>query len=198
MILVTGGTGLVGSHLLLKLLESGNKVRATHRKDSDLKAVKKVFSYYHESAVAISLYDQIEWVEADLNDIPELTKAFQGISQVYHCAAMISFDSSNSKELRKINIDGTANIVNLAISKKVKKLCYISSISTLDLELGQSSVSENFIWYPEKYHSEYAISKHGAEIGVWRASQEGLPVIIINPGVIIGPGFWNVASGLVI
>jgi len=196
MILVTGGTGLVGSHLLLKLLESGKKVRATHRKDSDLKAVHKIFSYYHESAVATSFYDQIEWVEADLNDIPALSIAFQDIIQVYHCAAMISFDSSNSKELRKTNITGTANIVNLAISYKIEKLCYISSISTLDLELGGTKISENFTWYPEKYHSEYAISKHGAEIEVWRASQESLPVIIINPGVIIGPGFWNDASGL--
>ncbi len=144
----------------------------------------------------LNFIDQIEWVEADLNDIPELTKAFNGITQVYHCAAMISFDTSKSKELRKINIDGTANIVNLAIAFKIEKLCYISSIATLDLELGESKISENFTWYPEKYHSDYAISKHGAEIEVWRASQEGLPVIIINPGVIIGPGFWDAASGL--
>jgi len=196
MILVTGGTGLVGSHLLLKLLETGNKVRATYRKGSDLKAVVKVFSYYHSTLEATSLYHQIEWIEADLTNIPDLTKAFQNITQVYHCAALISFNSSKSKELRKTNINGTANIVNLAIASKIEKLCYISSISTLDLEIGETQISENFTWYPEKYHSEYAISKHGAEIEVWRASQEGLPVIIINPGVIIGAGFWNDASGL--
>ena len=196
MILVTGGTGLVGAHLLLKLLESGNKVRATHREKSNLEIVKKVFLYYHPSEKATDLYTRIEWIQADLDDIPQLTTAFTHISEVYHCAAMISFDSSNSKELRKTNITGTANMVNLAIAQKIEKFCYISSIATLDLELGERMISENFAWHPEKYHSEYAISKHGAEIEVWRASQEGLPVIIINPGIIIGPGFWNAASGL--
>jgi len=195
MILVTGGTGLVGSHLLLELVKSGNKVRAIHRKDSDLKAVKKVFSYYIPADEIDFLFNKIEWKEADLNDIPALTEAFTGIITVYHCAALISFDTSDEKALRKINIEGTANIVNLCVSFKVEKLCYISSIATMGISLGEKFVTENFTWNQEKYHNEYAISKHGAEIEVWRGTQEGVPAIILNPGVILGPGFWNTGSG---
>jgi len=195
MILVTGGTGLVGSHLLLELVKSGDKVRAIHRKDSDLQAVKMVFSYYIPADEIDFLFSKIEWKEADLNDIPALTEAFTGITNVYHCAALISFDTSDEKDLRKINIEGTANIVNLCVAFKIEKLCYISSIATMDKGLGEKFVTENFTWNQEKYHNEYAISKHGAEIEVWRGTQEGVPAIILNPGVILGPGFWNTGSG---
>jgi len=195
MILVTGGTGLVGSHLLLELVKSGDKVRAIHRKDSDLQAVKKVFSYYIPADEIDFLFSKIEWKEANLNDIPALTEAFTGITHVYHCAALISFDTSDEKALRKINIEGTANIVNLCVAFNIEKLCYISSIATMDISLGEKFVTENFTWNQEKYHNEYAISKHGAEIEVWRGTQEGVPAIILNPGVILGPGFWNTGSG---
>lgn len=195
MILVTGGTGLVGSHLLLNLLISGKKIRAIHREDSNLEAVKKVFSYYIPPEEANFLYKQIQWQEASINDIPALTEAFDGISHVYHCAALVSFNSSQAASLRKINIEGTANIVNLCISFKIGKLCYISSIATMGLNIGENVITEDFTWHPEKDHSEYAISKHGAEIEVWRASQEGIPVVILNPGVILGPGFWKKGTG---
>ncbi|MFN4762324.1 NAD-dependent epimerase/dehydratase family protein [Gillisia sp. Q332] len=195
MILVTGGTGLVGSHLLLDLLKAGNNVRAIYRKSSNLLVVKKVFSYYLSSEETDLYFNRIDWQEADLNDICALTKAFIGITSVYHSAAMISFDPSDEKALRKINIEGTANIVNLCISGGIKKLCFISSIATMDLTPGENEISENFTWYQEQNHSDYAISKHGAEIEVWRGSQEGVPVIILNPGIIIGPGFWDSGSG---
>src|SRR5690606_13349118 len=107
----------------------------------------------------------------------------------------VSFNSKDTAALRKINIEGTANIVNFCISQKVEKLCYISSIATMGLSIGEKFITENFTWHPEKDHSEYAISKHGAEIEVWRASQEGVPVVILNPGVILGPGFWNKGTG---
>lgn len=195
MILVTGGTGLVGSHILLNLLKAGHKVKATHRKDSDLEAVKKVFAYYLPQAEADFLFNQIHWHEASLNDIPALSEVFPGITKVFHCAALVSFNSKDTAALRKINIEGTANIVNFCISQKVEKLCYISSIATMGLSIGEKFITENFTWHPEKDHSEYAISKHGAEIEVWRASQEGIPVVIMNPGVILGPGFWNKGTG---
>jgi nucleoside-diphosphate-sugar epimerase len=195
MILVTGGTGLVGSHLLLDLAKTEGKIRAIYRKKSNLDAVKKVFFYYLPSAEVEFLYNKIQWVEAALEDIPALTIAFKGISKVYHCAALVSFNSSDNFKLRKINIEGTANIVNLCITFKVKKVCYISSIATIDLQPGQRFITENFTWFPEKDHSDYAISKHGAEIEIWRATQEGVPAIILNPGVILGPGFWEKGTG---
>lgn len=180
---------------MLELVRSGEKVRAIRRKNSDLQAVRRVFSYYIPKDEIDFLFDQIEWKEADLNDIPALTEAFTEVTTVYHCAALISFDPSDEKALRKINIEGTANIVNLCIAFKIEKLCYLSSVATMDLSLGEKFVSENFTWHPEKYHSEYAISKHGAEIEVWRASQEGVPVIVLNPGVILGPSSWDTGSG---
>ncbi len=195
MILVTGGTGLVGSHLLLDLVKSGKKVKAIYRNASKLPDVKKVFSYYVPAKEAAFLFDSIDWVEANILDIPSLNEAFKDIKYVYHCAAIVSFNTSNTKKLRTTNIEGTANIVNSCIKFNVEKLCHISSIATMDLALGEDQITENFTWYPEKEHSDYAISKYGAEIEVWRGTQEGLRTVIVNPGVIIGPGFWNNGSG---
>ncbi len=195
MILVTGGTGLVGSHLLLDLVKTENKVRAIHRKNSDLSAVEKVFTYYIPTTEASFLFNRIEWIEASLEDIPALSIAFEGVTKVYHSAALVSFHSKDLNALRKVNIEGTANIVNLCISGKIQKLCYISSIATMDPGPGEPQVTENFTWYPEKNHSDYAISKHGAEIEIWRATQEGIPAVILNPGVILGPGFWDKGTG---
>ena len=187
---------MVGSHLLLDLMKSGEKVRAIHRRNSDLDAVRKVFGYENPREEAESLFNRIEWLEADIRDIPALEGAFEGIKWVYHCAALVSFDPSAYSKLRKINIEGTANIVNLCIKYEVEKLCHVSSIATFDKKIGEKTVKETSYWNKEEHHSMYAITKYGAEMEVWRASQEGVPVVIVNPGVIIGPGFWDSGSGL--
>lgn len=121
MILVTGGTGLVGSHLLYKLIVEGNKVKAIYRRARKLDNVKRVFSYYSNNSE--DLFNAIEWLEADINDIPAMEKAFKGVDFVYHCAAMVSFEPDKFDVLKKINIEGTANIVNLCLDFKVKKIC---------------------------------------------------------------------------
>ena len=190
MILVTGGTGLVGSHLLYDLITKGKKVRATYRRAHKLESTKHVFSYYSKNWEA--LYNTIEWIEADITDIPKLQDAFINITHVYHCAAFISFEPDKHRTLRQINIEGTANIVNLCVSHNIKKLCYVSSIAAI----GQTNNPEKLItkqtsWNPEGDNSVYAITKYGAELEVWRGSQEGLDVIIVNPGIILGPGFWR-------
>ncbi|MGW1454035.1 NAD-dependent epimerase/dehydratase family protein [Salegentibacter agarivorans] len=195
MILVTGGTGLVGSHLLLNLLKAGKKVRALHRKNSDLAAVEHVFNYYTSTDEAKSLFQQIEWFEADITNVPQLNKAFENIKYVYHCAALVSFDPGDDKKLRKINIEGTANIVNLCVAFKIEKLCYVSSVAALGRSLNNKEITERVMWNPEEDHSDYAISKYGAEIETWRGSQEGVPTVIVKPGIIIGPGFWNEGTG---
>lgn len=190
MILVTGGTGLVGSHLLFELVSSNKKVRATYRRAEKLEKVKHVFSYYSENWEA--LYDSIEWVEADITDIPKLQIAFKSVTHVYHCAAFISFEPDKYLILRKINIKGTANIVNLSISHKVEKLCYVSSIATIGHHTDTKKlINETTAWNPEDDNSVYGITKYGAELEVWRGTQEGLNAIIVNPGVILGPGFWR-------
>lgn len=185
----------MGSHLLLDLITAGKNVRAIYRTAESLEAVKKVFSYTYSEAEANRLFKQIEWIQADITDVPSLEKAFIDIDFVYHCAAMVTFDTSKDLQLRKVNIEGTANVVNYCIKNKVKKLCHVSSIATFDLKPGKKVISETSYWNKELNHSMYAITKYGAEMEVWRASQEGVPVVIVNPGVILGPGFWDSGSG---
>lgn len=197
MILVTGGTGLLGAHLLLHLIESRNnateKIRAIYRTIESIEKTRSLFNLYKK----INLFNFIEWVNADIVDIPSLESAFIGISQVYHCAAIISFDPKDEEKIRKINIEGTANIVNFCLSYNIQKLCYVSSIAALgDLAANETIITEKTDWNPEKPHSDYAISKYGAEMEVWRGQQEGLNILIVNPGVIIGPGFHERGSGL--
>ncbi|MBT8261360.1 MAG: NAD-dependent epimerase/dehydratase family protein [Bacteroidia bacterium] len=196
MVLVTGGTGLVGSHLLYFLLKKGIDVRAIHRKSSKLEAVRRVFSYYTKDAD--SLFDKIEWMEANITDIPALEDAFHGVTHVYHSAAYISFHPKHFRKLKKANIDGTANIVNLSLAHKVQKLCHVSSIATLGSTIDGSLISESTPWNPEEDNNVYAITKYGSEMEVWRGTQEGLDSVIINPGVIMGSGHWHSGSGAIV
>ena len=192
MVLVTGATGLVGSHLVLHLLEQGQMVKALFRNEDGKIKVKTVFEYYKKQ----ELFDQINWCQADILDISSLEIAFRDIDYVYHCAALISFDPKDEENLRKINIEGTQNVISFCIDSKIKKLCYISSIAALgDLASYETIVTEACEWNPEIQHSDYAISKYGAEMEVWRAQQEGLDVVVVNPGVILGPLFWTEGSG---
>ncbi|MXN92134.1 NAD-dependent epimerase/dehydratase family protein [Flavobacterium sp. Sd200] len=195
MILVTGGTGLVGAHLLLSLAESKVPLRAIYRTDNSRKKTKKLFAHYGKEA----LYDTIEWVQGDVLDIPSLEIAFEGVEYVYHCAAVVSFDPSDEEILRKTNIEGTANMVNCALAFGVQKFCHVSSIAALgDATAHGGTITEETEWNPEKSHSDYAISKYGAEMEVWRAWQEGLNVVVVNPGVIFGYGFWQQGSGAIL
>ncbi|RAV28156.1 NAD-dependent epimerase/dehydratase family protein [Sinomicrobium soli] len=197
MILVTGGTGLVGAHLLHALSRQEEHIRAIYRKGSDIAAVKTLFEELKDPEAR---FGRITWVEADITDIPALSDAFKGISRVYHAAAFISFDPADYHLLKKINTEGTANIVNLCLAHRVRKLCFASSVATL----GKTASPDEFItedthWNTESENNVYAISKYGAEMEVWRGSQEGLDVVIVNPGIILGipPGKkgWKTGSG---
>ncbi|MGY5356043.1 SDR family oxidoreductase [Wenyingzhuangia sp. IMCC45467] len=194
MILVTGGTGLVGAHLLYKLCNTNEKVVALYRDEKTKRITQEIFELYK----SIKTYEKIIWRQADITDIPALEIAFKDITYVYHAAAMVSFSPKDSDKLRKVNIEGTANIVNLCISNHIKKLCYVSSIATLSKKPGSNIMDENSEWNPEGDHSDYSLSKFGAEMEVWRGSQEDLEVVIVNPGVIFGFGAWNVNTGKLI
>lgn len=192
MNLITGGTGFLGAHLILFLLRKGEFVRATYRNEKKLEKVKQFFTDRNES----EKFETIEWVKADINDIPSLSDAFKGIDYVYHAAALISFDPRDEEKLRKVNIEGTSNLVNLSLEHSIKKFCYISSIATMgDLSNDETTITEETEWNAEKAHSDYALSKKGGEMEVFRAGQEGLSNVIVNPGVIIGSDFWEHGSG---
>lgn len=192
MVLVTGGTGLVGAHLLLHLVQNNTPVRAIYREGSNLKRVEKVFSYYMKNAS--ELFNNIEWFLADINDIPALERAFKDVEYVYHSAALISFDPGQYRKLKKVNSKGTMNIVNLCLFFNVKKLCYVSTIGAIGSSAKGIKATEDNDW-TGKEANVYALTKQRAEMEVWRGSQEGLAVVIVNPGVIIGPGFWDTGSG---
>lgn len=200
---VTGGTGLIGTHLLLELLRRGESVKALRRKSSDLSMVLKVFEFWGDEGKA--LFDRINWVEGDILDIPSLEEAMNDVDMVYHCAAMVSFHPRDFETMRKVNVEGTANIVNLCLHKGISKLSYISSIAAIGRTESGQHVDETTEWKNSPNNSHYAISKRDAELEIWRGEEEGLKVLAVNPGVIIGPGdikqssskiFDEVKSGL--
>ncbi|MCK5907198.1 MAG: SDR family oxidoreductase [Flavobacteriales bacterium] len=193
MILVTGGTGLLGSHLLYHLLQTEQSIKALYRNEEKLKQVKSVFSYYSDNSEL--LFEKIEWVKGDVLNLPSLDNAFKNITTVYHSAAIVAFDRGSDKLMNKVNIEGTANIVNLCLSNNVQKLCHVSSIATISKPIDGSEATEDDYWNPDALNSGYAISKNGAEMEVWRGIEEGLDAVIVNPSIIIGPGFWNNSSG---
>jgi dihydroflavonol-4-reductase len=192
MILVTGGTGLVGTHLLYALCSSGKQVRVLKRANSNVANVKKVFSYY--SPNPDSLLKNIDWKDADLLDVYSLIEAMEGVTEVYHCAAMVSFQAHDQDEMMRTNIEGTANMVNAALEKGIRKFCHVSSIATLGRAEHGALTTEETFWKSSPENSNYSISKYGAEREVWRASEEGLNVVIVNPSLIIGPGNWEQSS----
>ncbi|GAL73538.1 dihydroflavonol-4-reductase [Nonlabens ulvanivorans] len=191
MILVTGGTGLVGGHLLYRFCESGTPTRAIYR---DLKSIDKTRAIFNSyGANKDQLVDEIEWVQGDILEIPSLEEAMDGITQVYHCAAIV--DGAPFWQMKKANVTGTSNIINTAQAHQIEKLCYVSSIATLGEPVGQRAINEEDFFNLDAKNSNYAISKYGGEMEVWRATQEGMNVIIVNPGVIIGEGNWESGSG---
>ncbi len=194
MILITGGTGLVGAHLLLQLAANGGSLRALYRNSATIAKTKNLFAHHKKQ----ELFDTIEWVQGDIIDVPSLEEAFAGVEYVYHCAAFVSFDPREEEEIRKVNIEGTANMVNLALAYGIKKFCHVSSIAALgDTKDDGDTITEATEWNPEVRHGDYALAKYGAEMEVWRAWQEGLNVVVVNPGLIFGPGFWQQGSGAI-
>ncbi len=196
MNLITGATGLIGAHVALQLLQRNEAVVAIKRNGSDVLRTKKLFSYYTPDFE--TLFNKLKWVDADINDIYALLDAFEGVETVYHCAGFVSFDGKDRKQLHKINAEGTANVVNACLEKKGIVLCHVSTIGTLQNPDITTNIDESVYWKSSPLASEYAISKYNAEREVWRGMEEGLQAVIVNPGVVLGPGFWNQSSGKII
>ncbi len=191
MDLVTGGTGLIGSHLLYELVREGKRVKAIRRPTSNLDRVKKTFSYYSNEAA--EMFSSIEWVEGDMLDPESLTEAMQGVERIYHCAGMVSFVSRHKQQMMENNVTGTANVVNTCLAQGIKKLCFVSSTAAIGHRSGET-VDETVIWKYSKHESAYAVSKFRSEMEVWRGIGEGLNAVIVNPSIVIGPGDWNRSS----
>lgn len=183
MILVTGATGFLGSELIEQLTGQGKKLRALKREKSTLPPL-------------LANHALIEWFTADINDMGSLEDAFEGITQVFHCAALVSFDPKDKAQLLKINIEGTSNIANLCLSNGAR-LLHVSSVAALGEAKKGMQITEDDYWeYDAKVHS-YAISKYEGEMEVWRSIAEGLDALIVNPSVIIGAKAGFKGSGAI-
>ena len=181
MVLVTGASGLVGKHLIQALVQKGTPVTGLYRS-------------------AIPVFDDAEkanWIQADILDIVALEEAMQGMQQVYHCAAIVSFDSKNTKQLDKTNIEGTANVVNACLNQGIEKLLFVSSVAALGRIRENEAINETMNWTEETSNSAYGKSKYLAEMEVWRGIGEGLNAVIVNPVIILGSGDWLKGSSAI-
>ena len=178
MILVTGATGLLGSSLIQELLANQQPVKALYR------SAKPV----------LPCQDQVEWIQGDILDVTRLAEVMQGITQVYHCAALVSFSHDRTDELYKTNVEGTANVINAALNADVKKLLHVSSVAALGKAKPGEAISESCQWTDDKNGSVYGKTKHLAEVEVWRGVGEGLNAVVINPSIILGSGNWSEGS----
>ncbi len=178
MILITGASGLVGSHLATALVEKGMEVRALYR-----------------SAIpSFPGSGKVQWVQGDILDVISLEEAMIGVTHVYHCAAVVSFNPKKKKMLQQVNVDGTANVVNACLNANVQKLLFVSSVAALGRIRENIAIDETMNWSEETSNSEYGKTKYFSEMEVWRGIGEGLDAVIVNPVIILGPGDWEKGS----
>jgi len=183
MILVTGATGFLGAELISQLTAQQLRVRALKRESSAIPAL-------------LRNHPLVDWVIADINDPETLADAFDSVTQVFHCAAFISFDPKDKAHLLKVNIEGTSNVVNLCLEHEAR-LVHVSSVAALGNARKGELITEKDFWeYDPKAHN-YAISKYEGEMEVWRGIAEGLDAIIVNPAVIIGKNAGFEGSGAI-
>ncbi len=183
MFLVTGGTGFLGAYIIKNLIEKNYKVRAIRR------------SAHIPFFIPSSIMQKVEWVDGDLLDITSLTDAMEGVEIIIHSAAVVSFDKKNRSSMYAINGEGTANLVNIALENNVIRFIHISSVAAIGRTTNIDKIKEDRKWSDDnKSNTHYAISKHKAEMEVWRGFSEGLSGVIINPSTILGYGNWHTSS----
>jgi dihydroflavonol-4-reductase len=187
MVLVTGGTGFLGSYIIKQLVEKGYAVRAIRRSNKTPAWIsKEVFDNTSTGSV--------EWVDGDVLDVVALQDAMEGVDTVIHSAAVVSFVKKDRNDMYQVNVEGTANVVNMALEKNVRRLVHISSVAALGRTANGGHVNEEKKWEESKVNTHYAISKFKAELQVWRGISEGLDAVILNPGTILGFGDWHSSS----
>jgi nucleoside-diphosphate-sugar epimerase len=177
-ILVTGGAGLLGKELIGQLLSQG----------------KKVTAIYNKTSLPEFPFPGLQKIHCDILDVAELEEVMKDIDELYHCAAKVSFSPRDVHQLNKINVEGTANVVNAALNAGVKKMIHVSSVSALGRIRQDGPINESMQWTEETSNSKYGQSKYLAEMEVWRGIAEGLNAVVVNPTIIFGAGDWNDSS----
>ena len=182
IVLVTGGTGFLGAYIIKELVARGHTVRAIRRSDK--------LPFYIPPAV----FEKVEWLPGDILDIVSLEEALEGVDAVIHAAAKVSFSRKDRRQLFSTNIEGTANIVNMALAQNLQRFIHVSSVAALGRTAKGEQVTEEKKWEDSKLNTNYAISKFHGEMEVWRGIGEGLPAVIVNPSTILGFGDWDTSS----
>lgn len=195
MILVTGSTGLLGSHVVVELLHKGYEVRALYRDEARKQVVYRLLDFYYPEEKE-ALLRNLHWFKGDVLDLSDVADSLVGIAKVVHCAALVSFHRRDFNVLFKVNRRGTANMVNFALDANVRQFIHVSSTAAIgsDSQFTDGLKRESNGWNPNDQVSGYSLSKFSAEKEVWRASEEGLNVSIVNPSVMFGPGSWEESS----
>ncbi len=181
-ILITGATGLIGSHITRRLLKQGySNICATKRPSSKMDLLP-------------GIADKINWLEADITDVVSLESCFKGVDVVIHTAAVVSYDPKKSDLMNDINVGGTANMVNLALDFGVKRFVHISSVAALGKPPKTKVRNEETEWDHSVQATDYAISKYKSEKEAWRGYAEGLSMVMLNPSFVIGASNWTESS----
>jgi nucleoside-diphosphate-sugar epimerase len=194
MILITGGTGLLGSHLIFHLASMEEKVRVLIRNQASKNRVTSLLENIY--GILPEHFNKLDFVVGDINNCFTLKEAFKDIKYVFHCAAKVSFGTDSQKEMMDTNIRGTANIVNACLQYKTEKLVHVSSIAAIDSSSTKTGMIVESSGWPTSKNLDYAYSKTESELEVWRGISEGLNAVVVNPSVIIGEGDFNTGSGL--
>jgi dihydroflavonol-4-reductase len=181
-VLVTGGTGFLGAYVIRELVEKGYAVRALRRRPT------------LPAFIPADILHQVEWITSDILDVTGLEEAMEGVDGVIHAAAKVSFVRGDRSELFRVNVEGTANVVNAALTQAIPRFVHVSSVAALGRTGQGETVTEQKTWEESRYNTSYAISKFRGEIEVWRGIGEGLPAVVVNPSTILGFGDWNSSS----
>jgi len=181
-VLVTGGTGFLGAYVIRELVGKGYAVRAIRR------------SNILPAFIPADILQQVDWVMGDVLDVIGLEEAMEGVDGVIHAAAKVSFAGKDHSEMFRVNVEGTANVVNAALTTNVPRLVHVSSVAALGRTGQGETVTETKAWEESKYNTNYAISKFRGEVEVWRGMGEGLQAVVVNPSTILGFGDWNSSS----
>ena len=180
--LVTGAAGLLGVYLIRELLKTNEPVIAIYR--------SKI-----PPQLSLEEQAQVTWIQGDILDVLFLAEVMEECDKVYHCAGLVSFSPKRVKDLFKINVDGTANVVNACLAAGVEKLIHVSSVASLGRKRNGQTVTENVKWDDNANPSVYGKTKYLGELEVWRGIAEGLDAVIVNPVIILGKGDWHTGSG---
>ena len=175
-ILVTGATGFVGSVLTRRLVSDGATVRIFRRPTSSLDLLGPAA-------------ERVEHAEGDITRARSVYEALDGIDRVYHVAARVGFASGEAEALHRVNVEGTANVVNAALAADVDRLVHTSSMAAFGRPVDSNTViDETTAWQDGPHRSPYARSKRKGELEVHRGIAEGLDAVIVNPSLVFGVG----------